>query len=250
MGVDVRATCGMSVFSDEAFIKATVEWIERLAVQESLNQFAFLNRTSDGFAAYPKLLSLRNSFHAREKAMNEAIERYAWMEWWTNPNVQMDVSNASKEIGLAFSKNSLLDPKYPIERAWLLKPSIRNRRETLGILLCKIEGWGYVTGGAFGFHFFERALGELMRHYLGFTQHREIKINDAYNRRLNFFASGEGNDLVLRRLRSGGLVAIDLPPVEFDQEIPHQFSSVVHVHRCLFKGQAEFVDDRENVLCL
>jgi hypothetical protein len=256
-GINVDATCGMSRFSDEAFIKATVEYVERLAAKTFIEQCETWNRTSDGFASFPSILSLKCKKIARTNALHEAIERYSWMAWWSSVEIKYRKTILSDKAISDLRLNEFFRSSLSAERIFLIEPTISGVEGTLIILVCKLKGHGYVSGGAFGVDrkvTFDRALGELMRHYLAVTQFQDqlgqIHLMDCYNRRLRFFAIGQGHDSVEKRLESNGKLAIHLPELKIDTEIAHPLSSFVYTHRCLFAGQKEFVDQDEKIFCL
>ncbi|MAV90972.1 MAG: hypothetical protein CL676_06090 [Bdellovibrionaceae bacterium] len=256
-GIDVDATCGMSRSSEIALSKALVEFVERMAVREHVGAKGMGNKTSDGFAAYPRILSLNFKKNARENALNEAIERYSWMRWWQDSKIGFRIFEAPDSISSDLQRNSFVQSDCMIERIFVVEPHIEGAKGSLKILIAKLAGRGYVTGGAFHQSHqivMDRALGELMRHYIGYVQllrvNREVKNLDWYNGRLEYFASGEGNFLVENRLSIGSPAEIVLPPIYFDKEINHRLSDSVYVHRCLFENQQEFLDHRKDIFCL
>ena len=149
-------------------------------------------------------------------------------------------------VGQAFRTNQLLHPDLPIESALQIEPKVETSSKLI-ILICKLKNGGFVTGGACAKNgAFDRALGELMRHYLAFAQNRDREPRDSYNRRLHYFARGTGNSEVERRLSQIGNKTVHLPQLEVDMTIDHEFSNFVYIHRCLFPNQAEFVDEHMN----
>lgn len=253
--IDVDVTCGMSRFSDVALVKGLVEWVERVAVKESLNLQPTKSRTSDGFAAFPTAVSLNNRRRARSNALDEAIERFTWMEWWRNAEIGFISEDVTSRVTQQMAKNSFLRLGLSIQSVLRVCPKLHQQNGQLQILVCKLEGKGYLTGGAYGSDVdqtYDRALGELMRHYLAYAQILEsnLQVEDAYNLRLMHFASGYGNAAVVSRLAKNLTGCVRLPSLEIDSLIEHSCSSIVSVHRCLFANQESFVDERVDLFCL
>src|SRR5258708_2134797 len=85
---------GMSNSKEIATLKAFTEKIERMAFSEGWRRGLKSCQTerSDGFACLPRTY-LEAEKQVRENALNEAIERYAWANWWDNDSVAFKVFN-------------------------------------------------------------------------------------------------------------------------------------------------------------
>ncbi|MFZ4403890.1 MAG: hypothetical protein ACOYOK_07290 [Pseudobdellovibrionaceae bacterium] len=152
-----------------------------------------------------------------------------------------------------------------ISKIHLIKPSfistqnLEDRYEVL-ILFAQLQKGGFISGGACGpidkkNEIFERAYAELFRHSLAFDRHQSQKLeptND-YDRRLIYFGSGQGNDLVMERLTDSidaTKKPVQVPNTWVRRFIAHPYATSFKVHQCLFENQQPFIDSRMDILCL
>ena len=146
----------------------------------------------------------------------------------------------------------------PLESLVVIEPHTNSSDNCVLILMGKIEGKGYISGGAAGTvtnknETITRGLSELIRH--GLAVNRFVKTNikpeTFYEKRLLYFGSGQGNSRVESRIKHISDSKIEIPELEIDQEIKSEnFGSLIYTHRCLFKDQPPFVDGELERLCL
>ncbi|MBL7544321.1 MAG: hypothetical protein JNL11_10910 [Bdellovibrionaceae bacterium] len=244
-----------------AFSKAVSEMTERLSF--NLGHKAKLRscatQRSDGIAAYP----IANDFalaayNARENALNEAIERYAWATWWDQHQVKYKhekylLQDFCLEYKILKKLLIELDSILKIEFIHFIEPEILNSEKKLVIVIAEFNG-GVVTGGACDDKgklesILIRSFSELLRHALVLIQNKQkpIHLSD-YENRLLYFASMAGKDTFYNRLSQKGTLEIDLPNLAVDEQIP---SVKTHfVHRCLFQNQPPFIDENYERMCL
>ncbi len=258
-----EASAGMDFDPDLAVTKALVEYLERMAFLEGVgNQDPICDRFhSDGIAAYPRsnpdALAL-----ARRNAYSEALERQVWASWWDNESIGHRATDLSKgefnddpKIKLTMAE---LENILPIESTTVIEPYFDDPDHTLIILFSKIEGAGYISGGAAGpknkrKETFVRAMSELIRHGIAMARFTSTKADPKtfYERRLLFFGSGQGNKIVEHRLNVQANETLRLPPLEIDSEIKSKKTDkLIVTHRCLFRDQPPFVDGKLERLCL
>lgn len=254
--------CGVAPVPATAILKGLVEMVERRAYNEGFQNGISSCQTerSDGFAAFPFGIVSETSAKqtVRENALNEAIERFVWANWWDNHLVEFQ----KHEINLQKLSNGerlLLDltNTLEIESTIEVRPSLVAEQVVI-IYFAFLKSTGVISGGACGkpgdFESIKyRALAELLRH--GIAIHKIKNKNSIpksfYERRLSYFGlTEEGTDVVRARLVKQGLHPIVLPPLQIDCEVPHPLSDLVVVHRCYFENQPEFVGGKLERLCL
>ncbi len=255
-------------FSDSAplsLLKAVVENIERKAFEAGQKSGYASCRTdrSDGFAAYPVYLGLNRHAEsaARENAYLEAVERFLWARWWDDRSIGQRVSDITSDIGaLTGDLHAILRKYVEVDRILQIEPHVASsKRESAVILAVQLQGGGIITGGA-AFRrgsagrksAVVRSLGELIRHGIAYNRMREggIPAQTFYQRRMIFFGSGAGDEIVKDRLSQTSGNAVDLPELLIDEPIPHEFADHVKVHRCLFKDQPPFIGGALERLCI
>jgi hypothetical protein len=244
-------TVGVDKSKTLASLKGLVEWVERYSFQEGKNNGNPYCQTkrSEGFAARPFLfLKTCAKNTARETALLEAIERYAWVNWWKNKNTLHYISKI--ELSDYFSDINEIEVSdfYEIEVPTTIGAS-------LFIYLLKIKNEGYLTGGAAEFNrdsdsAKKRAVSELLRHLLAYQRSKSDNnfSEREYMNRIVSFGSGSRNYEVEERVFKHGDIMTNLPALEIDSEIDQQLSKHVVVYRCRFFNQPEFIDE-EITLC-
>lgn len=255
-----QATCGFSTERDLAVMKALVEWTERRVAREGAKDGLEVCQTerSDGIGAFP-VSDPAHVEKARSNALYEANERYVWATWWDDESIGFtntllkDMARTSAQAanilqicnGLHCSEIKLIRPLHNSSKADVL------------ILIAFTSDGGVFSGGACGpkeneAEVLERAFAELYRHLLAFEKYKKNpkEVSSFYEKRLLYFASGEGRAKVLRRLSMSGVEVIQLPALKYDEEIPSRFREFIYVHRCLFENQPPFVDGAVERLCL
>ncbi len=257
------ASAGVDFGPDTAITKALVEHYERSAFAEGIknNDSACERLHSDGVASFPNIL-LNAKQKARQNAYFEAFERYVWARWWDDSNVghsiiSLEESKFWKNMKIRMTVEAFKD-LVPLETLFVIEPHTDNSENCVLILMGKIKGKGYVSGGAAGAvtnknEIITRGLSELIRHGLAvdrFTK-KNKKPETFYEKRLLYFGSGQGNSLVESRMGHNSDSKIEIPELEIDQEIKSEnFGSLIYTHRCLFKDQPPFVDGELERLCL
>lgn len=250
-------TTGFSNDKEIAVLKALSERAERKAYLNGFrkNISSCQTERSDGFAAMPADLA---SHKVRENALNEAIERFVWSYWWDSTDVAFDKSEISANNPLVRKSEYLNDvfKELEIEQLFVVEPKILIQDKVVKILFAKMRGLGFVSGGACGSILEEqetllRAFDELYRHGFAYKRSLEMKIEakSFYEKRLHFFASGLGNQIVETRLNLSGERPIELPKLKTDKAVPSPFPGF-QVHRCYFENQPPFVGGDLERLCL
>jgi hypothetical protein len=264
--ISERVCTGFARTPALAALKGVVERLERAAFYEGSRAglASCQTKRSDGFAAFPfpsqtqRKPSAKST--ARQHAYNEAVERYAWAKWWD----QRDIGHDRFPPEVSFPRNDLcfrlLDAarrELPIDRFEIVVPHIEAAAGTgLGIIIAHLENRGTATGGAVGCLdksvVWERAAAELFRHCLAIQ--RMFKLGSFgtsfYQKRLHFFGSGQGHELVAARLSYRGNQRVQLPILKFDEEVRYAHSDLVCVHRCLFDNQPPFMGGNIERLCI
>ncbi len=250
--ISESVSMGIDKNLDVALAKALTEFLERTLGHNDLNDYKIFNMRSDGFAAYPVYTDLISSQAvARRNALNEAIERFVWSNWWDYNNIYFEKSNIISEEIEFLKKDFLLKNVIKIEIP-------TNLNVSLVIFLAERINGGYITGGAAGHssdqvQVHSRAFGELLRHLLAVSR---IENNSTkaglsfYEERLWRFASGEWNELVQKRLAVECNGVIELPSLIVDNQIIHKYTDLVSIHRCYFDGQSDFIGGQIDRLCI
>ena len=258
-----RTFTGFDVQPATALAKATSEYIERQSFSNGhkMGLKSCSTKRSDGFAAYPKLgLCDRTSqVKARENALNEAIERYAWATWWDDLNISFEYSEFSLEgFEAAYPVHgkiiSEISSQKNIVKIHIIRPEFHNYDEhSLCIIVAEFYD-GIVTGGACGkledqTNIMTRALSELLRHALVLIQNKEKPDHlSLYEERLLYFGSPVGKQSFFERLTHVGSKKVVFPKLCIDEKIPAIESH--SVHRCLFKDQPPFIGGAIERMCL
>jgi hypothetical protein len=255
--VSEQACTGLASSEERALIKALAEYIERRAVAGPDGA-----PSSSGFAAFPLAYnSAQNaSRRARANAFHEALERYVWASWWDTPKFRHTVSvlKASEHPELR-GFDDLIRSILPIDRYLRIVPDVSGLGDSeVLIVFAFLSGGGVISGGAAGFARRPettryRAFSELARHALGLRRSQESGAptpSSLYDRRLVYFGSGKGDEVVRARLDTPGDWGIELPDLVVDRRISHAFQDIVVVHRCEFAGQPPFVGGAMERLCL
>jgi hypothetical protein len=257
--ISEKVFTGMSFSKETAVLKALSERAERQAFIDGAKSglASCLTPRSDGFAALPRVL--QPEMNIRDFALNEAIERFVWANWWDSTNVAHDLSEwtevqISKE-NLSYVRETLKG--LDIESLQLVLPKVKDDlNKQVIILIGRLNGQGFISGGACGNKselesIFFRAFDELYRHGSAFKRSKEfnIKPTSFYERRLIFFASGLGDQLVKTRLGKSGTSEICLPELTIDQNVPTNFLDFT-VHRCYFDNQPPFMGGAIERFCL
>ncbi len=245
---------------ETSVLKAIVEFIERRAFSEGLasGHASCQTERSDGFAAFPRSLAENAELRARENAFAEAVERYAWAQWWDHPKFAHQLRNVQLN-DLKTEESALEDIArcVPLSSVLEIRPRISDQNLELIIYFAFTENGGVLSGGACGncedvAETRYRALGELLRHAIASRKlaTQNLTPSTFYERRLAYFAGPNGADTARARLTMSGGETIELPSLQFDDEVPHALADLVVVHRCYFEGQPDFVGGPLERLCL
>jgi hypothetical protein len=251
---------GMANSKETATLKSLTEKVERLAIIEGARKGLSSCDTerSDGIAALPRFYPMAEK-GARENALNEAIERYAWANWWDDHTIQYDHHNLLLAFKNPRNYRTLVEmmASANFESPFCLIPGTSRRDKVVTILIAPISGGGFVSGGACGSaedieEVIMRGLDELFRHALGIQKLKKKNLipSTFYEERLTYFGLGRGDDLVNCRLAAVGAKTICLPELCIDEQIAHKLDEEFVVHRCLFEGQPPFVGGNLERLCL
>ena len=264
--ISESATMGMDTSHNLALVKCLAEMAEHRAFSEgaALGLKACQTERSDGFAAYPRVFALCDNVKVmvRNKAYQEAVERYVWASWWDNEEYTHRIDEYAPLAAMTEALFKKIDELTPIKKLVEVHPHFEaEERLILPIFFAFLQDGGVITGGACGAAHEgtltrQRAMGELFRHSLGLSRHlkKKAKPQTFYEKRLAWFGTGQGDDLIQERLypKQGGvfLRPIELPPLEIDREIPHSLDDIFVVYRCLFQNQPPFVGGILERMCL
>lgn len=258
-----RTFTGFDHKPEVALAKATSECVERNSFSAGHKQGLMSCNTerSDGFAAYPNIGIDSDSApsKARENALDEALERFAWATWWDD----VDVSYVHKTLSIDdfaaqyFECSKVLSEihdQIPIVKIHVIRPDFKNYSDhLLNILVVEFKN-GVVTGGACGnvandVGVMTRAISELLRHALVLVQNKVKPVElSFYEKRLLYYGSPDGKQSFYKRLRYLGCKKINFPVLAIDEKIPSVDSH--SVHRCLFENQPAFIGGAVERMCL
>jgi hypothetical protein len=248
---------GFSEEKEIALLKALSERTERYAFIEGHNNqhVSCFTERSDGFAALPSTFSKDN---LRANAFNEAVERFVWSTWWDNSEIYFETAELNADH-IKIKNSEYLKTVFSsldLEFLKVVKPIVQSSEFEVQILIGKIKGKGFISGGACGSiqdsdKTFSRGLDELYRHGFAYLRsiEKNIEASTFYENRLVFFASGRGNSVVEARLEQKGTKNIQLPELAIDSTVETVFEGY-QVHRCYFKNQPPFVGGALERLCL
>lgn len=248
---------GFSQEKEIALLKALSERTERYAFIEGHKNkdVACITERSDGFAALPSTFSKEN---LRANALNEAVERFVWSTWWDNSEISFETAELNADYVKIQSSEYLktVFSSLDLESLKVVRPIIQSLEFEVQILIGKIKGKGFISGGACGSiqdsdNTFNRGMDELYRHGFAYLRsvEKNIEASTLYENRLLFFASGRGNSFVEFRLDQKGTKNIQLPELVIDSIVETRFDGY-QVHRCFFKDQPPFVGGALERLCL
>jgi ribosomal protein S12 methylthiotransferase accessory factor YcaO len=255
---------GYASTQDLALQKALTEYIERKAYSEAYaagHSWA-LKSSTDGFAAFPILEDPdAAAATARLHAIQEATERYSWATWWDCPEIDARVDSDWRPSFYSAIAEGLaveIEKRIPVSRYYLIEPEMNEAHFKTTIIFAKIEGGGFVSGGACELAesksaAIARAMAELTRHALALVKLKRLSYapESLYEQKLKYFGTGQGDELVIHRIENKkSKTLLKLPPLEVDTVVNHSLSEVVAVHRCLFVGQPQFVAGSLERLCL
>lgn len=259
--ISETSTTGFAEDGSTALLKALSERVERTAFRMGFKQEikSCMTDRSDGFAAYP-LFHENAHQKARESALAEAIERYAWAKWWDDETISFNLEPISKfkDDYKISSYVSLIMDQCSLEEIFVIQPEIENSNDfSVLIIFGRLRSGGFISGGACGLFDSKkttllRSLDELYRHGLAIKKllFEKVEPISFYEKRLAYFGLGYGNHLVRKRLETKGHKSIVLPTLEIDEAVEHELSSLFQVHRCYFQNQPAFVGGVLERLCL
>ncbi len=263
-------TTGFDKDVNLALLKALVEWIERNAgsYAKKSGQLSCQTERSDGLAAFPIYHHSTSSpgkeaakkmakKRARENALAEAIERFAWAQWWDHSTTHYEITGVEHFDSDSVQLLGQIQELNPVVALQCIKPILLNAPEfELLIFLAELKTGGFVSGGAAGLVGKReatslRGLGELLRHAQSARKIREgASPTTFYEKRLAHFLSENGTAQVRERLSKKGSQLVALPTLKFDEEIYHPLAGSIYVHRCLFENQPPFIGGELERLCL
>lgn len=255
-----NVSTGMSRTSEIAWLKAFSEWIERNAfLKNKIQTPDRFTRESDGCAAYPKILLRAKTAkeNARTNALDEAIERYVWGEWWDKKSAaKIETLDVNSEY--CSMLKSLGEDKVIPQALHIIRPDFDSYpNKKVLILFVAIKDGGFISGGACGEsdryeEIFERAFVELLRHYLGYCRmlNGKSKPISFYDRRIYFFASGAGNNLVWERINSKSQEIVNISNIKYDSVLEHDLQQISTVHHIQFENPPYFLEGPLERLCI
>ena len=254
--------CGMDFDQNLAILKALIECVERLAIEEGIRSGHRACQTprSDGFAAFPiaQIGSAKARIEARANAYAEALERFAWARWWDDSSIGATIYRNSDIVVNAQGLNLIEEIRriLPVEEVILVEPSLESDSHRVVIFYFVLKNLGLVSGGACGHSSMRdaamvRALGELSRHM---ACAKKI-LNGAtaatfYEQRLDYMATTQSSLKLADRIACSGSDRIKEPKLVIDEPVPHMLKDSVTVHRCLFADQPPFIGGHLERLCL
>lgn len=245
---NVEAGAGTASNLSLASLKGLSEYAERRAFYESNPYLKAPNST--GFSAFPLFLHSVNTVkkYARQHAFYEALERWVWQRWWHNSEIGTDIIkladlNSQHRKVIDNLLQSLPDQANQINELQFLIPKTE-KMHCLVIAVAHLNPYGYIAGGAAASYedtdsAMTHAVVEMLRHLQAFNRGQELKLvpNNMYEKKIYFFASGQGDALVENRIQNSGNQILVPPQLTFDAEIPHALQRYFYVHRCIFEGQ-------------
>ncbi|NRA69072.1 MAG: hypothetical protein HRU19_31665 [Pseudobacteriovorax sp.] len=243
---------GISEHKETALSKALSEYVERKAYQDGYasKDTSCFTRDSCGFAAFPRYKNIDNPIGiVRSNAYHESLERFVWAKWWDEKSIGATIKQVNIDYFSTSSQMLLneLSGILEIESIFSIQPNFDQKESSVvKIVFAKIKNAGYISGGASATvsesdTAYYRAISELIRHGLAVKRMLDgYKPNRFYEEKLEYFGTGQGNDLVESRLQKTSDRSILLPQLVIDQEIDHRFKSHYIVYRCLFKDQPHF----------
>lgn len=259
--ISENSTTGFADDGNIALLKALSERVERLAFRAGYENkiTSCMTERSDGFAAYP-LFYENADLKARDSALAEAVERYAWAKWWDDQTIAFKLES----IGNSASKHSIspyvatVRDQCGLEEIFVIEPMIENSNGlAVVILFGRLKTGGFISGGACSSvndtkQVLLRSLDELYRHGRAVEkiQLENVEPVTFYEKRLAYFGLGHGNQLISKRLEAKGTKLISLPQLEIDEVVKHELNDLFQVHRCYFENQPPFIGGALERLCL
>ncbi len=258
-----RTYTGFDANPEVALAKAISECVERNAfiAGDKLGLESCNTERSDGFAAYPKL-GITDELaqeKARENALSEAIERFAWATWWDDIHVSFKYADFSlKTFEIEYADHariiSEINNQKEIIKIHVIRPEFQSYGQySLNIVVVEFSD-GIVTGGACGkledeLNVMTRATSEMLRHALVLIQNKPKPIQlSLYEERLLYYGSPQGKQSFYNRISQIGKKKITFPALYIDEKIP---SVDTHsVYRCLFEDQPPFIGGAVERMCL
>lgn len=246
---------GSDIEITSALMKSLMEMVERIA-QERLDAYSFDKVSSCGFAAYP-VLNCKSE--AREKvrkiSFREAVERYVWKHWWNDDSTKYEmIKNDPKVLSDPFMLE--IGQMHNVSDVFEVRPLHSEKGVLVLLYYIKIEGKGFITGGAAGEDsetesVRERALSEALRHSLSLTREKSKQEPlTLYEKKLEFISSLKGQQIFQDRIKKRGEKIINLPKLKFDSEIKILPSENWVIHRSLFEDQEVFLSSELEEFCI
>ena len=239
-GLTPRRTLSIYSDADGSGTHPRASVARHMAVSEALERWAFhttvrstqaeefgfdVDPSSNGMSAFPGIVRT----HARRKALLESVERYCLMSWWEGR-----------------AEGRMFETDWPGVSAVAIDGPFGG---VTVIAFARTEYGGYAYGHAAEESFgaaCERAVVELARHewvlrssWLAFVSGQKSAPQDLFERRCLFFATPEGHELFLRRLRSRPTGAMVRPTVVCDRDIPGPWAEYATVWRFAMRPPSE-----------
>jgi ribosomal protein S12 methylthiotransferase accessory factor YcaO len=216
-----------SVARHMAVSEALERWAFHATVRSArAEEFGFdVDPSSNGMSAFPGIVRT----HARRKALLESVERYCLMSWWEGR-----------------AEGRMFETDWPGVSAAAIDGPFGG---VTVITFARTEYGGYAYGHAAEASFgaaCERAVVELARHewvlrssWLAFVSGQKSAPQDLFERRCLFFATPEGHEHFLRRLRTRPTGAMVRPTVVCDRDIPGPWAEYATVWRFAMRPPSE-----------
>ncbi len=222
--------------------KSISEAIERWAYFYCIDNYPslagiHLDSTTNGFSAFPGVFASS----ARNAAFNEAVERWALVNWWKGQLPLREVQLFSPIRNYTYKSFQILaegDSKISLLSGSFLDSTGR-----------KLHTYGFAADFKIE-RAQQRALVELERNMrvLGSLSKRsEVqRLENLQDARLVYFSSEEGNRFFMNRVHSSLTLSRgkELPKLIFDSEVPGEWSKYASVWRCVL--EPHFVEDKIN----
>lgn len=219
------------------FAKALSEFIERNAFRENLKKCDSKDLYGHGYAAFPK--GEDGLTYAKDQALFEATERYAWPLFWHEDIAFEHQTCQSNKFKL------LVKLSKDIKDCYHILPCLGGE-VIFAITVITLKQGGVSVGGKCSFTVdsaIEGSFKEALRHFVIYKNIRnEFHLRDQfYQKRLCHLAE-HGEEMYLNRLNRKSNKRLDIPKLWIDKQIQHSFDHMYYVNQKCYKSPYTFLD--------
>ena len=222
--------CGSDKIPALAKIKAISEFVERQAYRDSNASSTF------GFAAYPFVFNRNKAIHyARLTALQERIEKYAWVQWGNNENVKCTIFDSPYTNNVSFYTG--IQKEMTLLKYYRIMPSLENIDDLNCTLLYALTDYGWVCGAAAKSSPIEAERNALKELYMScialYRAHKmQIQPESLYEQRLIWIS--EQDSLIQSKVKTLGKKPIQIPDYYFEN-FKTEYADCYSVQQCSFK---------------